>query len=405
MADTKITGLQPPQTGYSIVPSTDVLPIVVVADPGMAASGSTRKATVNQLLGAGGTATLASATITGALTTQGTQVKLANQAAADCTVLIGPDSPSSTRSGRIGFITSSTEKNWFIANNWNVPGGFEITQSTAAGGSTLSSNPTLRINNNSDFLFLDGAGGTRMTLNSTGLGVGGSPINRLTVYAAASAKAPALLLTTVGSPDYGWDFSVDGSVNGNLFIRRLVATVKTDVLEFDRSNGNVGVGVTPAGTGGCLQLKSGITFPATQVASSDANTLDDYEEGTFTPTIVGTSATGVGVYTNQTAKYTKVGNLVTCHIYLAWTAHTGTGDMRIGGLPFATASASGIYYAASIGFVNSIALTAGYVITGYAIDNSSALINLHQYPTGGGASTSVPMDVAGGLIVAISYAT
>jgi hypothetical protein len=85
-----------------------------------------------------------------------------------------------------------------------------------------------------------------MTLNSTGLGVGGSPVNPITAYAAASAKAPALLLTTAGSPTYGWDFSVDGAVNGNLFIRSLVAGTKTDVLEFDRATGNVGVGVAPS---------------------------------------------------------------------------------------------------------------------------------------------------------------
>jgi hypothetical protein len=89
-------------------------------------------------------------------------------------------------------------------------------------------------------------GSTAMTLNSTGLGVGGSPIHKITAYGAASAKAPVLFLTTVGSPDYGWDFSVDGAVNGNLFIRRVVNNVKTDVLEFDRANGNVGVGVTPS---------------------------------------------------------------------------------------------------------------------------------------------------------------
>jgi len=61
MADTKITGLLSPQVTTN--PATDVLPIVNIADTLMASSGSTRKITVNQLLGAGGTATLASATI------------------------------------------------------------------------------------------------------------------------------------------------------------------------------------------------------------------------------------------------------------------------------------------------------------------------------------------------------
>jgi hypothetical protein len=53
----------------------------------------------------------------------------------------------------------------------------------------------------------------------------------------------------------------------------------------------------------------GIAFPATQSASSDANTLDDYEEGTFTPSLYdGSTSVSMG-----TCTYTKIGNLVTIH--------------------------------------------------------------------------------------------
>jgi hypothetical protein len=52
------------------------------------------------------------------------------------------------------------------------------------------------------------------------------------------------------------------------------------------SSGRLLVGVGSANAnGGILQLTSGITFPATAVAASDANTLDDYEEGTWTPVV------------------------------------------------------------------------------------------------------------------------
>jgi len=65
MADSKITAL----TAISTVdPTADPLVIVDVSDTSMAASGTTKKGTINQLLGSGGTATLASATITGAAT-------------------------------------------------------------------------------------------------------------------------------------------------------------------------------------------------------------------------------------------------------------------------------------------------------------------------------------------------
>ena len=51
----------------------------------------------------------------------------------------------------------------------------------------------------------------------------------------------------------------------------------------------------------------GITFPATQSASSDANTLDDYEEGTFSPTVIGTSTAGTASYGIQIGAYLKIG--------------------------------------------------------------------------------------------------
>jgi hypothetical protein len=74
----------------------------------------------------------------------------------------------------------------------------------------------------------------------------------------------------------------------------------------------------------------GITFPATQSASSNANTLDDYEEGTWTPSLGGTAT-----YTTQSGTYTKVGRVVT--VLFELTVNTlGTGSTTtISGLPFA----------------------------------------------------------------------
>jgi hypothetical protein len=79
------------------------------------------------------------------------------------------------------------------------------------------------------------------------------------------------------------------------------------------SSGNLLVGVTSATSGGgVLQVSNGITFPATQSASSNANTLDDYEEGTWTPT----DGSGAGLsFTVNSATYTKIGNTVRVSFY------------------------------------------------------------------------------------------
>lgn len=84
-----------------------------------------------------------------------------------------------------------------------------------------------------------------------------------------------------------------------------------------------------------INANQGIKFPATQVASSDANTLDDYEEGTWTPGIsFGGGATGIA-YTTQTGSYTKIGNRVRCTGTIVLSAKgSSTGAAKITGLPF-----------------------------------------------------------------------
>jgi hypothetical protein len=82
---------------------------------------------------------------------------------------------------------------------------------------------------------------------------------------------------------------------------------------------------------------SGITFPATQSASSDANTLDDYEEGTWTPTIASSSGT-ITTYTSS-GNYIKIGRQVTAQAVITITnIGTASGYANIGGLPFTVLS-------------------------------------------------------------------
>lgn len=84
-----------------------------------------------------------------------------------------------------------------------------------------------------------------------------------------------------------------------------------------------------------------VAFPATQVPSADPNTLDDYEEGTFTPTLTfGGGSTGM-TFTTQVGRYTKIGRLVFFEIRLLLSAKgSSTGNAVVGGLPF-TSNASG----------------------------------------------------------------
>lgn len=132
--------------------------------------------------------------------------------------------------------------------------------------------------------------------------------------ASATDNAVARFDTTTGKLIQNSGVIVDDSNNVTG-----VATLKATTT--------IGVGnTTPSSSG------AGITFPATQSASSNVNTLDDYEEGTWTPSLGGNTT-----YNNQDGTYTKIGNMVYFQAHLNVNA-IGTGSAsRISGFPFTVA--------------------------------------------------------------------
>jgi hypothetical protein len=272
----------------------------------------------------------------------------------------------------------------------------------AVGDTTLGERYRIAQDGVATWSNVGGVAGTAMTLNSTGLGVGvASPAYKLDVSGTgnfqqlrvSNAVATNIgLVNTTSGLTYAL-YSANTSSNG--FNGFGIFDGSAYVLRIN-STGNL---LLAGGTAGATGV--GVTFPATQVASSDANTLDDYEEGTWTPTIVGTTTAGVGVYSLQAGLYTKIGNRVFVEGYISWSAHTGTGNMRIGGLPF-TINSSSFYSSGSIGDTSGIALTAGNILAIIGVA-TSATIDFKQLPTGGGSSAAVPIDTAANVSFSLCY--
>ncbi len=140
---------------------------------------------------------------------------------------------------------------------------------------------------------------------------------------------------------------------------------------------------------GYVRLASGTGGIQFNGDTAAANALDDYEEGTFTPTVRGTITAGTGTYTTQTGKYTKVGNLVTVTVQLTWTAHTGSGSINIQPLPF-TASGATVtcaLYPVNLTYNDYIA---GRVISGQAV--------MYPYSFTSGSSISLVSLVSAGTL-------
>ena len=116
------------------------------------------------------------------------------------------------------------------------------------------------------------------------------------------------------------------------------------------------------------------------------NLLDDYEEGTFTPVIEGTTTAGTGTYSTQQGKYTKIGRAVHFQISLTWSAHTGTGNLDLSGLPF-TAESTNNYVSCSIHHEN---LNTSNSFVSAIVSGGTTRILLRQTNSNSAAAT-IPM--------------
>ena len=156
-----------------------------------------------------------------------------------------------------------------------------------------------------------------------------------------------------------------------------------------------------------LYVKDGINFPddASANPSSDANTLDSYEEGTWTPRLadqsgnLATSASGNG------GTYTKVGRVVTANGVLA-TNGLGSvnGDVLLSGLPFACANITYNYGVISVGHANGLAITAGNYITGYnKLNATTAVFRVFSVTTGQQSLQHSQWTDDGSIVFSITY--
>jgi hypothetical protein len=117
-----------------------------------------------------------------------------------------------------------------------------------------------------------------------------------------------------------------------------------------------------------------IVFPATQNASSNANTLDDYEEGTWTPALsFGAATTGI-TYSVQSGGYVKVGGQVTVWAQITLSNRgSATGVARVTGLPFTNVNAAGRSEGATAVFNFWTSMAGTPIPLGYVQNNNTTI--------------------------------
>lgn len=147
----------------------------------------------------------------------------------------------------------------------------------------------------------------------------------------------------------------------------------------------------------------GIDFSITShPAGMTSELLADYEEGTWSPQVAGSTTDGTFTTVATQGVYTKVGRVVQFQMYLAWSGGTGTGDLLIKGLPFTQNATSDS--APTVGYCKNIALTASNVPCAYMYAGV-AYVAIWQNVVGGGSPSTVPYDAAGEIILTGTYTT
>jgi len=209
-------------------------------------------------------------------------------------------------------------------------GALDIGNGTGFTRTTLTAGSNVTITNASGAITIAASSGgspggstTQVQYNNAGAfgGITGATTN---------GTALTLVAPVLGIPASGTVTNLTGTASININGTVGATTPTTVVATTVKASTTMGVGgATPSASG------AGITFPASQSASTDAQTLDDYEEGSWTATLGGAGGESGQGYSTRTGTYTKIGRQVTISIYVELNGvGTVTGNAELKGLPF-----------------------------------------------------------------------
>jgi hypothetical protein len=168
---------------------------------------------------------------------------------------------------------------------------------------------------------------------------------------ALSGNASGTGTFTIASPDSSTDRTLD--------LPDAAGTIQVSGNPISGTTGTF-TGLVDISAAGAGQIK----FPATQNASANANTLDDYEEGTFTPTLTAslTNPTPTYITANTAGFYTKIGNVVNFTLEVRTSTTTGgSGELQISNLPFTCGGTSSYNVECAVSLYNITFNTAAVV--------------------------------------------
>ena len=203
---------------------------------------------------------------------------------------------------------------------------------------------------------------------------------------------------TTGSAGYIYSNSANASARSLLNVSNDHASADSTVGVYIHQDG-AGPHIEFAGAG-----NGGIKF-GKDCEASDVNTLDDYEEGTWTILLKDTSA-NVLTHDNDTCTYIKIGSLVHVSGYTNISSlGSASGAVVLHGLPFAVGSGTQFYSTVDISTIANWALpSAGDVPVGYVVQNSAtAYFNIFTATNTNIDATAAHITANGSFVFSATY--
>ena len=256
--------------------------------------------------------------------------------------------------------------------------------------------------------------------NNTAKTITGNVTNcNLTAYASSGATDIALYVqstTTFNSTVNAYDSVLSGADSDVTVTGTNSCTLTNCTLVNGTTTGTIAYGGTQVGAKGKLSstltmgdnvvqgtAAKGFNFTAnTPAAGMTSQLLNWYEDGTFTPTVQGSTTAGVGTYNAATGIYTRIGNLVTVQVYMNLASHTGTGNIQFGALPFTSSATAGRYGSVTIGYLENCTVPATSQVLALISPNTT-FVALFTIPSTGGAMTPVAMDTTFSVMYSATY--
>ena len=125
-----------------------------------------------------------------------------------------------------------------------------------------------------------------------------------------------------------------------------------------------------------------------------------YAEGTWTPTVIGSTTPGTQTYAAQTGYYTKIGNRVIADFRVITTALDGAiaGNVLIGGLPFPALTDATMVWTGALRSVGGVTHNTGAIQFAIGLSSGQNTINLVDFGATSGAGS--PANIAVSLLAA-----